>query len=129
MSELGYTRYMFIDGDLPGNGDDPSLPGHEAMMITNRNAQDAHILVNLYFEDKPPVKGLHLTVPAERVICTRMDLPICTRSPLASIPWSWSPIFRSAPAMAGLTAGLTSATTLPATARCKPCGASFSFPS
>ena len=47
MSELGYTRYMFIDGDLPGNGDDPSLPGHEAMMITNRNAQDAHILVNL----------------------------------------------------------------------------------
>ena len=29
MSELGYTRYMFIDGDLPGNGDDPSLPGHE----------------------------------------------------------------------------------------------------
>lgn len=26
MSELGYTRYMFIDGDLPGNGDDPSLP-------------------------------------------------------------------------------------------------------
>lgn len=20
MSELGYTRYMFIDGDLPGNG-------------------------------------------------------------------------------------------------------------
>lgn len=77
MSELGYTRYMFIDGDLPGSGDDPSLPGHEAMMITNRNAQDAHILVNLYFEDKPPVKGLHLTVPAERVICTRMDLPIC----------------------------------------------------
>ena len=77
MSELGYTRYMFIDGDLPGNGDDPSLPGHEAMMITNRNAQDAHILVNLYFEDKPPVKGPHLTVPAERVICTRMDLPIC----------------------------------------------------
>lgn len=57
MSELGYTRYMFIDGDLPGNGDDPSLPGHEAMMITNRNAQDAHILVNLYFEDKPPRQG------------------------------------------------------------------------
>ena len=77
MSEkvLGYKHYMFIDGDLPGNGEDMSLPGHEAMMITNKNTQDAHIIVNLYFEDKEPVKGLHLTVPAERVICLRMDLP------------------------------------------------------
>ena len=77
MAELGYKNYMFIDGDLPGQGDDASLPGHEAMMITNKNTVDAHILVNIYFEDKPPVKGLHLTIPAERVICTRMDLPIC----------------------------------------------------
>ena len=68
---------MFIDGDLPGNGDDMSLPGHEAMMITNKNEEDAHIIVNIYFEDKEPVKGLHLTVPAQRVICIRMDLPIC----------------------------------------------------
>ena len=73
--ELGYRRYMFIDGDLPGDGGDPSLPGHEAMMITNANEVDAHILINIYFEDKPPVKGLHMTIPAERVICTRMDLP------------------------------------------------------
>ena len=79
MSEnvLGYKHYIFIVGDLPGNGDDPSLPGHEALMITNKNAVDAHILVNLYFEDKDPVKGLHLTVPAERVICIRTDLPVC----------------------------------------------------
>ena len=77
MAELGYKNYMFIDGDLPGQGDDMSLPGHEAMMITNKNEVDAHIIVNIYFEDKAPVKGLHLTIPAERVICTRMDLPIC----------------------------------------------------
>ena len=76
MSEIGYRHYMFVDGDLPGNGDDPSLPGHEAMMITNKNSQDAHIILNLYFEDKPPVKGLHLMVPAERVSCIRMDLPV-----------------------------------------------------
>ena len=50
--ELGYRHYMFIDGDLPGNGDDMSLPGHEAMMITNKNKEDAHINVTLYFEDK-----------------------------------------------------------------------------
>ena len=76
-NELGYCRYLFIDGDLPGNGDDPSLPGHEAMMITNRNGSDAHILLTVYYEDKPPVRGLHLTIPAERVVCTRMDKPVC----------------------------------------------------
>lgn len=75
MSEIGYKHYMFVDGDLPGNGDDMSLPGHEALMITNKNTTDAHIIANLYFEDKPPVKGLHLIVPAERVVCFRMDLP------------------------------------------------------
>lgn len=75
--ELGYKHYMFIDGDLPGTGDDMELPGHEAMMITNKNTKDAHITVNVYFSDKPPVKGLHLVVPAERVVCIRMDLPIC----------------------------------------------------
>lgn len=72
---LGYQHYLFIDGDLPGNGDDMSLPGHEAMMITNKSQQDAHILATLYFSDRAPIKGLHLTVPAERVICVRMDLP------------------------------------------------------
>lgn len=77
MAELGYRHYMFIDGDLPGTGEDMTLPGHEAMMITNHSAQDAHVLVNIYFSDKAPVKGLHMTIPAERVICTRMDLPIC----------------------------------------------------
>ena len=73
---LGYRRYLFVDGDLPGRGDDPALPGHEAMMITNCNREDAHILVTLYFSDRPPVRELHLTAPAERVICVRMDEPV-----------------------------------------------------
>lgn len=72
---LGYQHFMFIDGDLPGNGDDMGLPGHEALIITNKHTEDAHILMNLFFSDKEPTKGLHLTVPAERVICLRMDLP------------------------------------------------------
>ncbi len=77
MSQIGYKHYMFVDGDLPGNGDDPTLPGHEALMVTNPNSEDAHLLINLYFSDKAPIKGLHLTVPAERVICVRTDLPFC----------------------------------------------------
>ena len=75
MSEIGYKHYMFVDGDLPGNGEDPELPGHEALMITNRHDRDAHIRVTLYFEDREPVEGLHITVPARRVGCHRTDLP------------------------------------------------------
>lgn len=77
MSEIGYKHYMFVDGDLPGNGEDAELPGHEALMITNSRQDDAHILVNLYFEDRDPVKGLHLTIPAQKVVCCRTDLPFC----------------------------------------------------
>jgi len=77
MAELGYKNYMFIDGDLPGNGPDPELPGHEAVMITNKNDQDAHIICNFYFEDKEPVEGLHLTVKAKRVACYHVDQPFC----------------------------------------------------
>ena len=73
--QLGYCRYMFIDGDIPGVGEDPSLPGHEAMMINNYHDKDAHVIINIYFADKDPVKGLHMTIPAERTVCTRMDLP------------------------------------------------------
>lgn len=75
MAELGYKHYMFVDGDLPGNGDDMSLPGHEALMITNRNKVDAHISVTFYFSDKEPKKGIKLVIPAERVMCYRLDLP------------------------------------------------------
>ena len=42
--------------------------------VVNKNTQDAHIVVNLYFENKIPVKELHLTLPAERVVCLRTDL-------------------------------------------------------
>ena len=75
--KYGKKNWVFCDGDLPPAGDNPDFQGHEALMITNKNTEDAHILVNLYFEDKEPMKGLHLTVPAERVICIRTDLPIC----------------------------------------------------
>lgn len=44
MAEIGYKHYMFVDGDLPRNDDDMSLPGHETLMITNKNEKDAKYL-------------------------------------------------------------------------------------
>jgi hypothetical protein len=71
----GKMNWLFCDGDLPPAGDREPL-GHEALMVTNLNAQDVHLIIDLYFEDREPVKGLTATVAAERVRCFRLDQPL-----------------------------------------------------
>ncbi len=41
--------------------------GHECFMILNTNDQDAHVFMDIYYEDKEPVEGIPLTVPAKRI--------------------------------------------------------------
>lgn len=73
--ELGKTTWVFADGDLPPHGDTEPL-GHEALMVVNNSDKDAKITLELLFEDKDPKKDIHLTVPAKRVNCFRMDYPV-----------------------------------------------------
>ena len=73
--EKGKRNWVFSDGDLPPAGDKEPF-GHEALMITNMNEEDAKITVDIYFEDRDPVKDIKITVPAERVKCFRLDMPI-----------------------------------------------------
>lgn len=72
---FGKKNWLFCDGDLPPAGDREPL-GHEALMVTNLNAQDVHLVIDLYFEDREPVKGLTAMVAAERVRCFRLDQPL-----------------------------------------------------
>ena len=73
--ELGKKTWVFADGDLPPQGNKEPL-GHEALMIVNYGEKTANINLEILFEDKNPVDGIHLEVPAKRVICHRMDYPI-----------------------------------------------------
>ena len=73
--DKGKRNWVFPDGDLPPSGDKEPL-GHEALMITNLNKEDAKIKIDILFEDKAPVKDIELTVQAERVKCIRLDMPI-----------------------------------------------------
>ena len=73
--ELGKKTWVFADGDLPPHGDTEPL-GHEALMVVNNGTADAHLTLTLLFEDKDPVEGIHLTVPARRVNWFRMDYPV-----------------------------------------------------
>lgn len=72
---LGKKTWVFADGDLPPQGTQEPL-GHEALMVVNTNDEDAQLNITVLFEDKAPVEGIRLTVPARRVNCFRMDYPI-----------------------------------------------------
>jgi len=73
--EKGKRNWVFSDGDLPPAGEKEPL-GHEALMVPNMNEEAARITIDIYFEDKAPIKGIEIIVPAERVKCFRLDMPV-----------------------------------------------------
>lgn len=40
-------------------------------MVLNCNEQDAHALIDIYYENKDPVEGIPLTIPAKRIVAFR----------------------------------------------------------
>ena len=75
--ENGKKNWYIVDGYLPYAGEvrDADFQGHEAVMLLNCNDRDARVEMDIYFEDRPPVKNIPVTVGAERVKCLRMDHP------------------------------------------------------
>jgi len=75
--ENGKKNWYIADGYLPYKGLEPdaNFEGHEAIMILNCNEQDANIYMDIYYEDKAPIKDVKLTVAAERIKCIRVDHP------------------------------------------------------
>lgn len=70
----GKNNWFIVDGYRP-----PSEPnqvpyeGHECIMILNCNEQDAHCLIDVYFEDRDPVLGIPFTAPAQRISAFRSN--------------------------------------------------------
>lgn len=74
----GGSRVWYVaDGWMPLKKEtkDTGYEGHEAIMILNSNNKDAEVLMDIYFEEKEPIEGIKLVVPAKRVKCFRMDHP------------------------------------------------------
>jgi hypothetical protein len=74
--EIGKKNWVFCDGYLPPHGDDPDFQGHEALMITNLNKEDAEIELTFVFEDKDPVEGIRYQLKGMRTMCIRLDQPL-----------------------------------------------------
>jgi len=73
----GARTWFVADGYLPlkARTENAGFEGHEAIMILNCGAREAHVLMDVYFEDREPVEGIALCVAARRVRCFRMDHP------------------------------------------------------
>jgi hypothetical protein len=76
MAAPGATQWFIPDTYLPEpvHADGPYV-GHEAICVLNVTEQDAALALDFYFEDRAPVKGVQVVVPAERTRHLRLDRP------------------------------------------------------
>lgn len=67
----GKNEWYIVDGYRPSPQPDPTAvyEGHESIMILNPNAEDAHVRISVYFEDRDPVENIPYLVPAKRIRC------------------------------------------------------------
>lgn len=64
----GKKSWYIVDGYRPPEQPNKAeYEGHECFMVLNCNEQDAHCLIDVYFEDSPPVLGIPYTAPAQRI--------------------------------------------------------------
>jgi hypothetical protein len=71
----GAFKWFFPDGYLPEVNAEGAMKSHEALMFLNTGPEPAHVVIDIYFEDREPVKDIPVTVGAERVYCIHMDQP------------------------------------------------------
>jgi hypothetical protein len=71
----GNYTWAIPDGWLPPAGGEGDLVNHESLMIMNTGKQQAELVIDIYFDDREPVKGLPLQVGAERIKAIRLDDP------------------------------------------------------
>ena len=70
-------KWFVVDGWLPPSAQDgdSGYESHEALIILNNNDVDALLSMTVFFDDKDPIRGIPLQVPANRVKCFRTDRP------------------------------------------------------
>lgn len=70
----GARVWLIPDGYLPArsSGDQVS---HEAICFLNTGAEEAHVMIAFYFEDRDPIKDVRVVVGAERTLHLRTDVP------------------------------------------------------
>jgi hypothetical protein len=65
---LGRRIWAIAEGYIPAqsHGPAPQMTSHEAACVLNAGAEDAHLEIFVYFEDREPAGPFRVTVPARR---------------------------------------------------------------
>jgi hypothetical protein len=97
--KTGHTRWAIAEGYIPAwsNGPTPEMTSHETACILNAGDRDAHVRITLYFEDREPIAGYEVLVPARRTLHQRFNElqlpePVPLGVPFASVLESDVPI-------------------------------------
>lgn len=64
MSTAGMKHWYIPDAYLPSSGLGEKWEGHESVCVLNVGPTDAHLVFALYFEDRPPIEHIRVTVKA-----------------------------------------------------------------
>ncbi len=73
-NQEGHKTWIVPDCWLPPAGGSGDMINHESLMILNTGRKKAKITIDIYFDDREPVRDLPLTVDEERVKAIRLDL-------------------------------------------------------
>jgi hypothetical protein len=74
-NQEGHKTWVIPDGWQPPEGGNGDMVNHESLMIMNTGSKKAQIKVDIYFDDREPVRDLPLTVDPERIRAIRLDSP------------------------------------------------------
>lgn len=70
----GKKNWYIVDGYRPpAEAGVAHYEGHECIMILNCNETDAHCLIDVYFDNRPPVLGIPYLAPAQRISAFRSN--------------------------------------------------------
>ena len=96
---IGRKIWAIAEGYIPGwsNGPEPQFTSHETACLLNTGAEDAHVEITIYFEDREPAGPYRMTVPARRTRHVRFNElddpePVPTDTDYASVIESDVPI-------------------------------------
>ncbi len=72
----GARTWIVPDHYLPTPaGDAQALQSHEALCVLNTGSEDAHLQIDFFFEDRPCIPDVPVSVPARRTLHIRLDRP------------------------------------------------------
>ncbi len=71
----GKKTWYFPDGYLPEKSRDGKMEAHEALMLLNTGREEVEAKIDIYFENRDPLRNITVRIAPERIRTLRLDHP------------------------------------------------------